>query len=225
MANRNFARALEHVLKDEGGYVDHPKDPGGATNMGITLRTLADWRGVATLSKAEVKALTRDEAGRIYRKKYWDAIRGDDLPDGVDYATFDFAVNSGVHRASIYLQDILGVAPDGKIGPLTVKATIGKDRARLVNKLCDDRVAFLKRLSTFPTFGRGWMTRVKGVRAEALLMAAQGVDAPSTPPPIPDLPNDYEPTEQPANYGPRILLGLAGLGLIIGAGLKLANII
>ena len=92
--NRNFERALSLVLEHEGGYVDHPRDPGGATNLGITLDTLSSWLGrVAT--KADVLALKVSDVGPIYRRRYWDTIEGDELPDGLDYAVFDFAVNSG----------------------------------------------------------------------------------------------------------------------------------
>lgn len=167
----NFEQALSAVLKHEGGYVDHPKDPGGATNLGITIGVLSDWLG-RTATKAEVKALTVEKAAPIYRKRYWDAVKGDDLPSGVDYAVFDFAVNSGPARAAIFLQIIVKAAPDGKIGPLTLKAVQADDAKELINDLCDERVAFLKRLSTFPTFGKGWMSRVAGVRKLALEMAS-----------------------------------------------------
>lgn len=94
MAAANFERALALVLVHEGGYVDHPAYPGGATNLGITIGTLSDWLDRAA-TKAEVRALTKATVAPIYRKNYWDAVRGDDLPSGVDYCVFDFAVNSG----------------------------------------------------------------------------------------------------------------------------------
>lgn len=195
MAANNFARALKAVLAHEGGYVDHPKDPGGATNLGVTIGTLSAWLG-RKASKGEVKALTVEAVKPIYRANYWDAIRGDDLPSGVDYAVFDFAVNSGPARAAIYLQNIVGTAPDGKIGPITVKAVAAYvsrfGAAQLVNELCSQRLAFLQRLSTWPTFGKGWGRRVAEVRVEAMAMTAAApskpVDhvAPSNPPtPVP----------------------------------------
>ena len=173
----NFDKSLRLVLAHEGGYVDHPRDPGGATNLGITFAVLQKWRGKA-ITKADVKALTRDEAGAIYRAKYWDIVRGDDLPSGLDYAVFDFAVNSGPSRAAIYLQEIVGVAPDGKIGPLTVGAAKAADTRKTIDALCSKRMTFLKKLSTFATFGRGWTSRVAGVRTAALAMVGSAPAAP-----------------------------------------------
>lgn len=167
----NFDLFLTEVLKHEGGYVDHPKDPGGATNLGITIGTLSSWLG-RSATKAEVKALTVKDVAPIYRKNYWDRIRGDDLPPGVDTSTGDFAVNSGVSRAVTYLQEVVGAAPDGKIGPLTLAAVRAMPATDVVNKLCDKRLNFLRRLSTFPTFGKGWTTRVTGVRKTGLALAA-----------------------------------------------------
>lgn len=162
-----FQACLAEVLKHEGGYVDHPADPGGATNRGITFATLADWRGTA-ITKDDVRNLTVAEAGAIYRKNYWDKVRGDALPPGVDLATFDAAVNSGPARAAKWLQQALGVAQDGAIGPLTLAAVAKAEPAALVGEICDARMAFLRSLSTWPTFGKGWTRRVDEVRAAAL---------------------------------------------------------
>lgn len=179
----NFARSLKAVLAHEGGYVDHPADPGGATNLGITFAVLQKGRG-KPITKADVKALTQDEAAAIYKANYWDRVRGDDLPAGVDYAVFDFAVNSGVSRAATYLQEIVGVAPDGKIGPLTLQAVAASDAVKLIERLCGNRMAFLKRLSTWPTFGKGWSSRVSGVIRLAKDMA---ITMPARPP-VPETP-------------------------------------
>jgi lysozyme family protein len=167
MNETRFDACLAEVLKHEGGYVDHPDDPGGATNMGITLRTLADWRGVATLAKAEVRNLTRAEAERIYRTRYWNTVLADDLPVGIDQAVFDFAVNSGPDRAIRTLQGALGVAADGIIGPHTRAALRLRPSRALVDNICDRRLAFLRTLSTFAVFGRGWTSRVEAVRQAA----------------------------------------------------------
>jgi lysozyme family protein len=156
MALANFEPSLIEVLKHEGGYVDHPRDPGGATNLGITIGTLKAYRGKA-VSKADVKALTKAEAAQIYKRNYWDKIGADNLPDGVDFAMFDLAINSGVGKAkSIYAK----VKADTLPPPAAVAA------------ICDERLAFMKRLKTWPTFGKGWNTRVTGVRRKALLMAS-----------------------------------------------------
>lgn len=187
MANENrFDRWLQLVLAHEGGYVDHPSDPGGATNLGITRKTLSRWRKVTpwtSLPKSEVKALTKETVAPIYRAFYWDEIRGDDLPAGLDYAVFDYAVNSGPGRAAMALQRILGVADDGEIGPVTLAAVGKRKSIYLINALCDERMAFLQRLSTFAVFGKGWSSRVASVRKHALQIAADAkpVTQPSTP--------------------------------------------
>lgn len=170
MASQNFARALEFVLAHEGGYVDHPRDPGGATNRGITRVTLEQWRG-RPVTKAEVRALTRAEAVAIYRAMYWNAVAGDDLPAGLDLAVFDFAVNSGPGRATKTLQSLLEVTADGVIGPVTRAAAHRRETAATIRDLCTARMAFLKSLKTFATFGKGWTARVQAVERAALQQA------------------------------------------------------
>jgi lysozyme family protein len=168
----NFDKALSAVLVHEGGYVNHPKDPGGATNKGVTQAVYDDWRVAHKLPAQTVKDITTAEVMAIYKHRYWDAINGDELPDGVDYAVFDFAVNSGVYRAARYLQEAVGVAADGQIGPVTLAAIRAKPAQDLVTAICDARMAFLKRLTTFDTFGRGWTRRVEDVRCKGRSMAA-----------------------------------------------------
>lgn len=177
--DRNFARALSLVLKHEGGFSDHPKDPGGATMKGVTL---ANFRRYVkpSATKEDLKKITDEQVATIYKRYYWDAVRGSDLPGGIDYAVFDFAVNSGPDRAIKYLQAVVGAKQDGRIGPDTLAKTRAMMRATIINSLCDKRMAFLKRLKTWATFGKGWTSRVSGVRSEALKMAAQ----PDTPPPV-----------------------------------------
>lgn len=204
----NFERAFAAVIKHEGGYVDHPQDPGGATNLGITIGTLSGWFG-RPASKAEVKALTVPAVKPIYRKNYWDKVAGNDLPSGVDYAVFDFAVNSGPKRAAISLQTILGVAPDGKVGPITVGAARAyADRfgaAQLANELCSHRLAFLEKLSTWPTFGKGWRSRVDGVREMAVEMAHAAPGEPEQHIPTHPLPPPKTHTSGPGIIGPIII--------------------
>ena len=182
MARSRFDICLDEVLRHEGGYADHPSDPGGATNLGITHKTLARWRRVSPwwkLPKEAVRGLQRPEAARIYRASYWDRCQAGQLPAGLDLAVFDFAVNSGPDRAIRALQAALDVAADGQIGPLTLDAVQSyadrKGLGPLIGALCDRRLAFLNRLSTFAVFGRGWTTRVAAVRAAAL--AAAGTSA------------------------------------------------
>lgn len=169
----NFPLSLTLVLAHEGGYVDHRLDPGGATNRGITRRTLARWRGVSPylkLPKSEVKGLTIKEAGEIYKANYWDRMKCDNLPSGVDYAVFDYAVNSGPGRSAKALQRAVGATVDGSIGPNTLKAVSNHHPKTIIKRLIKGRMSFLQRLRTWKTFGRGWTNRVNGVLAHALEM-------------------------------------------------------
>lgn len=175
----NFARSLKAVLKHEGGYVNHPKDPGGATNKGITQATYDLWNEGTSRS---VKNITDAEVEAIYKRNYWDKVRGDDLPAGVDYCVFDFAVNSGVSRSAKYLQTVLGVEVDGVIGPQTVKAAMEAEPRAVIQEICDRRMDFLQGLGTWPTFGKGWTNRVTGVKAMAMGMAGEPVQ----PDPVPE---------------------------------------
>lgn len=191
MARANFAAALAGVLEHEGGFVNHPADPGGATNLGVTLGTARrlgiDVDGDGDTDIIDIKLLKPADAAKVYRSEYWNKVRGDDLPSGVDYAVFDFAVNSGPSRAAKYLQALVGVAQDGAIGPKTLAAVEAYDPAKLVDRLCDRRMTFLRNLSHWATFGKGWTRRVEGVRVVAKEMAAQGAK-PSTAPVPPDAP-------------------------------------
>lgn len=158
-ATSRFEASLARVLAVEGGYAEHRADSGGATKYGITRRRLAQHRGRA-VSKSEVRALTTAEATVIYRAMYWDALRGDELPAGIDHAVFDFAVHSGVPRAVRALQRAVGVAEDGRIGPATLAAARKADAELALARLCADRLAFMTGLSAWGTFGRGWSARL-----------------------------------------------------------------
>src|SRR5262245_60459519 len=118
MAKATYEEALSRLLAHEGGYTNHPSDPGGPTNFGITL---ADYRMYVKpdATASDVRAMKLDEAKTIYKTKYWDALCCNDLPSGVDYAVFDYGVNSGVNRAAKMLQRLVGVSEDGTIGPVT----------------------------------------------------------------------------------------------------------
>lgn len=166
----SFDTAVALVLQHEGGFVNHPRDPGGATNFGITRETLSRVRG-RPASVEDVRRLTREEAASIYRSLYWKAVRADELPLGLDLAVFDLAVNSGPRRAVTMLQDVLGVKADGLIGPVTIKAATRADPAETVRRLTRARLGFLFRLATWPVFGRGWRRRVLAVEQEALQLA------------------------------------------------------
>lgn len=170
----NFPQAFKRVLKHEGGFVNHPADPGGATNLGITIGTArrygVDMDGDGDTDIIDIKKLTPEKAGEIYLGEYWAKVKGDLLPSGVDYAVFDFAVNSGVDRASRYLQAVVGAAQDGNIGPATIAAVKADGPEAIINDLCNKRLAFMKGLKTWSTFGKGWSSRVEGVRKAAMAM-------------------------------------------------------
>jgi len=167
----NFDTCFELVLKHEGNYVDHPKDPGGRTNLGVTQRVWEEWLG-RPVSEKEMRALTPTMVKPLYKRKYWDAVRADDLVAGVDYCVFDVAVNSGPGRAIKFLQSCVGVTVDGGFGPATLAAVkkAEEDPARLVELYCAKRLEFLQSLKTFETFGKGWSRRVAEVKEEALKM-------------------------------------------------------
>lgn len=168
-----FDACIGVVLKEEGGFVDNPADPGGATNMGITLKTLEDWRG-HPVTAADVKDLTVGEAKQIYQARYWNALRCHDLRPGVDLVVFDFGVNAGVSRAAKTLQACTGAAEDGVVGPVTVGACGKFTSPDLIESYSGKRLAFYKALPDFKTFGTDWTNRVKSVETTALDMARAG---------------------------------------------------
>jgi len=167
----NWDEALRHILKYEGGYVNHPSDPGGMTNLGVTKRVWEEWTGKPA-TEADMRALTPEMVGHLYKTRYWNAVRGDDLPSGVDLCVFDAAVNAGVGRASKFLQQAVGVNVDGQIGPMTLAAITAKPADEVVAKFCDLREAHYKSLPTFATFGKGWMRRLASVESEAQTLTA-----------------------------------------------------
>lgn len=168
----NYAKSLAKVLVHEGGWVNDPVDPGGCTMKGVTQAVYDSWRRSHGQRSQSVKLLDVDEVAGIYRLLYWDRIRGDDLPSGVDYAVFDFAVNSGTHRAATFLQTVAGVPSDGVIGGQTLEAVRRIGPTQAINALCDKRLGFLGHLKIFWRFGKGWTRRVNEVRAAALAMIA-----------------------------------------------------
>lgn len=164
--------ALAHVLKSEGGYVNHPSDPGGRTNLGVTQRVWEEWVK-HDVDEKTMRELTPDMVAPLYQEKYWQRVKGDELPAGIDYCVFDASVNSGVGRASKWLQEVCGTQPDGVIGPMTLRVAQAIVPTDLVNMYCDKRLAFLKELKTWETFGKGWERRVEEVRSHALTMIAK----------------------------------------------------
>lgn len=208
----NFAACLPEILKHEGGWADHPKDPGGATMKGITIGTYRQWKGRA-VTKAELRAISDAEVAAIYKRNYWDKVRGDDLPAGLDLVAFDAAVNSGPSRGARWLQTALGVAADGKVGPKTVEAALAADTATAINRALDVRLSFLKGLRTWPTFGKGWGRRVADVRAKALSMVGT---KPATAPKRPAQAQKPAPASRAKETASTAAGGAVGAGAVFG---------
>lgn len=151
----DFDTAFNTLLKHEGGFSDHPADPGGKTRFGITEAVAREvgYRG-------DMRELPIDLAKRIYKARYWDAVRADELPEVIRYATFDAAVNSGPRQAIRWLQRAAGAKDDGIIGPKTFAAVRAADPERLLRLVLAQRLRFMTNLPTWPTFGRGWARRI-----------------------------------------------------------------
>lgn len=169
MANERFKKCLDIVLKHEGGFVDHPKDPGGATNFGITIKTLSEWRG-RDVTVEDVRSLTKQEAAEIYLSRYWNRIRGDQLPPGVDLVVFSAAVLLGVRRASGILQSIVDAKTDGIIGQETLAKVASMDVEYVIDQFCDDWLDYLRSRPHWQEFQRGWTRRVTETKQYALEM-------------------------------------------------------
>ena len=167
----NFEESLKAILKWEGGYVNHPKDPGGITNMGITKKVYENYVN-KTVTAEDMRNLTKADAEPIYKEKYWDRLSADKLPEGLALCVFDFGVNAGVNRSSRYLQEMVGAGVDGMIGPMTIKATNeyyekhGKNYS--ISLFQEMRRGYYKQLHHFDTFGNGWLNRVDDIEKIAL---------------------------------------------------------
>jgi len=162
----NFEQALRHVLKHEGGFVNHPADAGGITNLGVTKKVYEAYIG-RPVDENTMRSLTPEMVAPLYKTQYWDKVKGDSLPDGVDYVVFDAAVNSGTSRAAKWLQACVNVEADGAIGPKTLAAVNAADRLTLIDDYSKRRLSFLMDLSHWPTFGKGWTRRVSEVEQTA----------------------------------------------------------
>jgi len=167
----NWSNAFALMLKSEGGYVNNPADPGGMTNLGVTKATWENWVGRES-DEAEMRGLTPEKVEPLYKKKYWDAVRSDELPVGLDYLLFDFAVNAGAGRAIKTLQTAVGVTPDGGFGPMTMTAVQAVDPVDLIERFSQAKEDFYRSLTTFATFGKGWLNRVADVKQHATSMVA-----------------------------------------------------
>jgi len=165
----NFDKCLEMLLSHEGGFVNHPEDPGGITNLGVTKKVYDEWTGSES-TEQEMRDLTPDDVAPIYKKNYWDRVKGDSLPSGLDWACFDWCVNSGSGRPAKAVQRAVGATQDGAIGPQTLGLIMEKDPEEIINYVYGVRQDFYKSLKTFETFGRGWTRRNKETLHQALEM-------------------------------------------------------
>jgi lysozyme family protein len=171
----NFETAFSCVIKSEGGYVNDPHDAGGETNLGVTKAAWAAYLGRA-VQDGEMKLLTVDTVKPFYKKMYWDKMHCDDLPKGLDYAAFDFAVNAGVGQSSKFIQRCVGVKDDGSIGPATMAAVAKADSRMLLLSFTNQKVTFYRGLAekntTQEKFLKGWLARATEVENKALTMLA-----------------------------------------------------
>ena len=173
MAAENYQKCLAIILHHEGAYLNHPKDPGGMTNLGVTKRVYEDWVGYS-VSEHTMQNLTEEDVAPIYKKNYWDRIKADELPSGLDLCVFDFGVNAGTGRAAKYLQNLIGTVADGGIGPNTLRALANYVDSEGVESAIKnyqaERQSYYEKLKTFETFGRGWTRRVEETTESALEM-------------------------------------------------------
>jgi len=170
----NWDKSFDYLIDSEGGFVNDPNDPGGMTNLGITKKVWEAWIG-HEVDEAAMRALTHDDVKPLYKKEYWDAVRADELPSGIDYLCFDFAVNSGVNRAIVILQQSIDVIVDGHLGPITISKVnkiYQENPENLIEKYSDNKETFYKSLKNFPIYGKGWLNRVDLVEHRAKMMAA-----------------------------------------------------
>jgi len=167
--NQNFDTCMTMLLAHEGGYVNHPSDPGGMTNLGVTKRTYDEYHGT-DIDEEGLRQLTKADVEPIYRRNYWDRCRCQDLASGLDWAVFDFAVNAGTGRAARTLQKAVGATEDGSIGPLTLMLVKQHEVANVINRIAIYREGVYRSLSTFDTFGRGGLRRNDETRKQGLAM-------------------------------------------------------
>lgn len=175
MSSKNWERCLDLILKHEGGYVNHPEDPGGMTNMGVTKKVYEEWIG-NEVTEEDMQGLIREDVAPIYQKNYWLGVKAHDLPDGLDLCVFDWGVNSGPGTATKKLQEMVGADADGILGPnslssLNVYIEEHGLKQTIINYQAI-RQQFYESLDTFSTFGNGWTRRVEDTSKAAMEMIA-----------------------------------------------------
>jgi len=166
----NFDKCLAMLLEHEGGYVNSKHDRGGMTNLGVTRRVYEDWMD-RPVTEQEMRDLTPDDVAPIYKKNYWDRVKGDQLPSGVDWCAFDWAVNSGSGRPAKAIQRAVGATQDGAIGNQTLGLVAEKDPKFIIDYVYTVRQAFYESLDDFKHFGRGWSRRNTETLHQAMEMA------------------------------------------------------
>lgn len=172
----NLTRTLAQIDESEGGYSRHPRDDdGGGTMRGVTTYTYHAYLKSIGQAPRDVRYITQAEVEDIYKTRYWDKVRGDDLRTGVDYTMMDFAVNSGPSRAVKHLQRVVSAPVDGMMGPVTLQLTQAMPAATIIKAVCASRMTFLRSLAIFTTFGRGWSKRVAKVEAMSLAWNDEGI--------------------------------------------------
>jgi lysozyme family protein len=167
----NFQECLDLVLKSEGGWVNHPSDPGGETNLGVTK---AVWEEYVGHPVKTMKNLTKDDVAPMYELKYWRPCYCEVLPRGLDFVVFSMGVNAGPGRSVKLLQQSIGCVPDGVIGPRTRELISASNSANLIAKFSETRREYYRALKTFPIFGKGWISRTDREEQEALQMTKNG---------------------------------------------------
>jgi lysozyme family protein len=173
-----YNEAIAQVYKYEGGYSNDAGDPGGPTNYGITIIDARKyWKPDATAN--DVKSMPKSVAAQIYEEHYAHPLAYDQLPSGVDFAILDYGINSGISRATKVLQRIVGVTPDGVMGPSTLSATSKANSVNLINGIYSERLSFLQGLSTWRLFGKGWGSRCNTGKAFALQLASKYPNKPT----------------------------------------------
>ncbi len=165
-----FEKALKFVLGHEGGFSHHPHDPGGMTNLGVTRAVWEAYTG-RPADEATMRGLTREAVTPLYRKRYWDSCRCDDLPDGIDLCVFDTAVNMGPTEASRILQRSIGLRADGIIGDRTIAAVVDIPADGLISDFSAERRGTYKKIRNYKTFGSGWIARANACERVAYRMA------------------------------------------------------
>jgi lysozyme family protein len=168
----NFDKCLEMLLEHEGGYVNNVNDRGGMTNLGVTRRVYEDWMD-RPVTEQEMRDLTPDDVAPIYKKNYWDRVKGDQLPSGVDWCAFDWAVNSGSGRPAKAIQRAVGATQDGAIGNQTLGLVAEKDPKFIIDYVYTVRQAFYESLDDYKHFGRGWSRRNTETLHQAMKMAEE----------------------------------------------------